>query len=133
MEIHSGRWKGEGFEKIRKATTRHMEVCNTFNNLMLTLIIINFYIEFVTYNVFQQLLKLSDTSKATKDRLEIIGQHKIGPCGYSNLVARIVSIEKVIMNPNNKLQIIFILLHRKKPKFVKLCKYVGLPIQGSSH
>ena len=72
---------------------------------MLTLIIINFYIKFVTSNVFQSLHRLSDTSKATKERLEKFGQHKLGPGGYSNLVARIVSIEKPIMHPNNKLQI----------------------------
>ena len=49
-------------------------------------------------------LRMSDTSKATNEILEKIGQHKLGPGGYSNLAARIVSIENPIMHPNNKLQ-----------------------------
>ena len=102
-----------GFEKTRKATTRPMEVCNTFHNVILNLIIINLYIKFGTYNLFQRFHRLSDTSKATKERQGNIGQHKIGPSGYSNLAARIVSIEKRIMNPNNKLQIIFVLFRLK--------------------
>ena len=69
---------------------------------MLSLIIIHFYIEFGTCNVIQNLLRISDTSKATKERLEKIGQHKIGPGGYSNLAARLVSIENPILHPNNK-------------------------------
>ena len=107
MEIPSGIWKREGSEKSKKDTTRHREVCNTFHDVMLTLIIINFYIEFGASNIFQHLLGLTDISKATKEKLEKIGQHKLGPGGYSNLEARIVSIEKPIMHPNNKLQIIF--------------------------
>ena len=70
---------------------------------MLTLIIIIFYIKFGTYNVIQHFLRLSDTSKATKERVEKIGKHKLGPGGYLNLAAQIVSIEKLIMHPNNKL------------------------------
>ena len=109
MERPSGRWKGEGSEKTRKATTRHGEVCNTFHNIILNLKIINLYIR--TFNLFQHFHRLFDTSKAIKARQEKIGQHKLGHGGYSNLVAQIISIEKQIMLPNNKLQIIFILLH----------------------
>ena len=87
MEIPSGRWKGEGSEKIRKATTRNREVCNTFHNAMLTLMSIIFYNEFGTSNAIQHLIRLSDTSKATKERLDKIGQHKLGPSGYSILAA----------------------------------------------
>ena len=68
-----------------KDTTRHREVCNNFHNVMLALIIINFYIEFGTSNVIQHLIRLSDTSKDTKARLGKIGQHKLGLGGYSNL------------------------------------------------
>ena len=102
MEISSGRWKREGFEKSRKYTTRNKEVCNTFHNVMVSLIIINFYIEFGTSNnIIQYLIRFSDTSKATKARMEKIGQHKLGPSGYSNLVARYVSIENPKLHPNN--------------------------------
>ena len=74
---------------------------------MVTLIIINFYIKFGTStNVIQNMIRLSDTSNATKARLENIGQHKLGPGGYLNLAARIVSIENLIMHPDNKLKII---------------------------
>ena len=104
VEIPSGIWKREGFEKIRKDTTRHREVCNTFHNVMVSLIIIIFYIEFGTStNVIQHFISLSDTSKATKARLEKNGQHKIGPGGYSNLAAQIVSIKKPRLYQNNKL------------------------------
>ena len=69
---------------------------------MVSLIIINFYIEFGTStNVIQHLIRLLDTSKATKERLEKIGQNKLRPGGYSNLVAQIVSIENLILHPNN--------------------------------
>ena len=107
-------WKGEGSEKIRKSTTRNREVCNTFHNVILNLIIINLYIKFGTYNVFQHFHRLFDTPKATKERQEKNGQHKLGPGCYSNLTTRIVSIEKPIIHPNKKLQIIFVLLHRKR-------------------
>jgi hypothetical protein len=107
VESSSGRWKGEGSEKRRQANTRHREVCNTFRNVILNLIILDFYIELGTSNVFQHLHRLPDTSKATKARLEKIGQHKLGLGGYSNLVARFVSFEKPTMNTNNKLKIIF--------------------------
>ena len=57
------------------------------------LIIISFYIEFGTsINVTQPLVRLLDTSKATKARMEKIGQHKLGPGGYLNFAARFVSI-----------------------------------------
>ena len=102
VESRNGIWKREGFEKRRKDTTRHREVCNTFHNVMVTLTIINFYIKFGTSNVLQQLIRLLDTSNATKARLENIGQHKLGPGGYLNLAARIVSIENPILHPNNK-------------------------------
>ena len=133
VEIPSGRWKREGSEKSRKDTTRHNEVCNTFHNEMLTLIIINFYIKFGTSNVIQHLLRLSDTSKDTKARLKKIGQHKLGPGAYSNLAAQIVSIKKSIMHPNNKLQIIFLFIAPQNVKIMMLCKYVGRQIQISSH
>ena len=62
---------------------------------MVILSIINFYIKIGTStNVIQHLIKLSDTSKATKERLEKIGQHKLGPGGYSNLAACFVNIGK---------------------------------------
>ena len=95
MEIPSGIWKGDGYGKTRNATTRHREeVCNTFHNVIINLIIINLYIKFGSSKVFQHFHRLSDTSKATKERQEKIGQHKLGPGGYSNLVVRSVSIEK---------------------------------------
>ena len=62
---------------------------------MVSLIITSFYINFGTStNVFKNLISLSDTSKATKERIEKIGHYKLGPSGYSNLVARYVSIAK---------------------------------------
>jgi len=62
---------------------------------VVSLIITSFYINFGTStNVFKKLIRLSDTSKATKARIEKIGQHKLGPGGYSNLAARYVSIAK---------------------------------------
>ena len=71
-----------------KDTTKNREVCNTFHNVMVSLIIINSYIEFETStNVIQYLISILDTSKATKERLEKIGQHKLGPGGYLNLAA----------------------------------------------
>ena len=95
VESPGGRWKREGPEKIRKDTTRNREVCNTFKNVSVSVIIISFYIKFGTStNVFKNLIRLSDTSKATKARIEKIGQHKLGPGGYSNLAARYVSIAK---------------------------------------
>ena len=69
---------------------------------MVSLIIINFYIEFGTPNVIQHLIRFSDTSKATKEILDKIGQHKLKPGGYSNLATRFVSIENPILHPNNK-------------------------------
>ena len=102
MESPSGRWKREGSKKSRRDATRNREVCNTFYNVMVILIIINFYIEFKTLtNVIQHLIGLSDTSNVTKARLEKIGQHKLGPSGYSNLAARYVSIKNPILQPNN--------------------------------
>ena len=52
---------------------------------MVSLIIINFYMEFRTSNVIRQLIRLPDTSKATKERMDKIGQHKLGRGVYSNL------------------------------------------------
>ena len=86
----------------------HREVYNAFHNIFLNLIIISLYIKFGTSNVFQHFHRLSDTSK---EREQKIGRHKLGPGGYSNLAAQLVSIEKPIMLPNNKLKIVFILLH----------------------
>ena len=80
---------------------------------MVNLIIINIYNEFQTFNIIQHWIRLSDTSKATKEILDKIGQHKLGPSGYSNLAAPIVSIKNPIMHPNNKLKIIFILMRCK--------------------
>ena len=114
MEIPSGRWKWEGSKKTRKDTTRHKEVCDTLHNVILNLTIINLYIKFGTSNLFQHFDRFSDTSKDTKERKEKIGHHKLGIGGYSNLEAQIVSIKKLIMHPNNKLQIIFILFHCKR-------------------
>ena len=72
-----------------------MEVCNTFKNEVVSLIITIFYINFGTStNVFKNLIRLLDTSKATKARIEKNGQHKLGPGGYSNLVAQYVKIVK---------------------------------------
>ena len=60
---------------------------------MVSLIIISFYIKFRTStNIIQHLIRLSDTYKETKERMEKIGQHKLGPGGYSNLVAQYISI-----------------------------------------
>ena len=80
---------------------------------MVSRIIINIYIKFGTSNVIQHLIRMSDTSKATKERLEKIGQHKLGPSGYSNLAAQFVSIKNPIMHPNNILQIILVLMRHK--------------------
>ena len=77
---------------------------------MLILISIHFYIKFGTSNVIQHLIRISDTSKDTKERLEKIGQHNLRPGGYSNLVTLIVSIKNLIMHPNNKLKIILVLM-----------------------
>ena len=93
VEIPSGIWKGEGSKKSRKDTTKNKEVCNTFHNVMVNLIIINFYIKFGTSNnIIQHLIRLSNTSNVTKEILDKIGQHKLGPSGYLNLATRIVSI-----------------------------------------
>ena len=88
--------KREGPEKIRKDTTRwNREVCNTFQNVVVILIITSFYINFGTStNVFKNLIRLADTSKTTKARIEKICQHKLRPGGYSNLEAQYVSIAK---------------------------------------
>ena len=107
MEISNVRWKQEGSKKTRNAIAMHKEVYNTFHNLFLNLIIISLYIKFGTSNVFQHFHRFSDTSKAREQKID---QDKLAPGGYSNLAAQIVSIKKPIMIPNNKLQIIFILL-----------------------
>ena len=103
VERPSGRWKREGSKKSRKDTTRHREVCNAFHNVMVRVIINNFYIEFGTStNVIPHLIRLAETSKATKSRLDKIGQHKLWPVGYSNFTAWFISIENLILHPNNK-------------------------------
>ena len=80
---------------------------------MVSLIIINFYIKFGTSNVIQHLIRISDTSKDTKERLEKNGQHKLRPGRYSNLETQIVSVENPIMHPIIKLKTIFVLMQRK--------------------
>jgi hypothetical protein len=45
--------------------------------------------EYLTY--FKILRRLQDTSKATKERQEKHGQHKLGQGGYGRLKARVVS------------------------------------------
>ena len=101
MEIPNGGWKREGSEKSKKDTTRHREVCNTFHNVMVILIMITFYIKFGTStNVIQHLIRMLDTSNDTKARLDKIGQHKLGPGGYLNLAAQFVSIENPKLHPN---------------------------------
>ena len=88
MESPGARWKREGPEKSRKDTTRNREVCNTFKIVLVSLIIISFYIKFGTStNIFKHLIRILDTSKSTKERIEKIGQHKLGHGGYSNLEA----------------------------------------------
>ena len=68
----------------------------------LRLLCVSFYIKFGTLtNIIQHLIRLSDTSKATKERVEKIGQQKLGPGGYSNLEARYVSIKNPKLHPNN--------------------------------
>jgi hypothetical protein len=60
---------------------QYFEQCNYM------FITLYFYMKFATSNVFQTFHRLPDTSKETKARLEKHGQHKLGPGGYSNLVA----------------------------------------------
>ena len=122
-----------GLWEKQKDTTRHREVCNTFHNVIVILIIINFYIKFRPSNIIQYFIRMLDRSKAIKVRLDKTCQHKLGPGGYSNLAARIVSIKKTILHPNNKLQNIFHLYWNVKGKFMTLCKYASQSIQWSSH
>ena len=72
--------KEKGPEKIRKYTTRwNREVCNTFQNVVVSLIITSFYINFGKLtNVFKNLIRLSDTSKATKERIEKLANKSLG-------------------------------------------------------
>ena len=65
---------------------QYFEQCNYM------FITLYFYMKFATYNIFQTFHRLPDTSMAIKARQEKHGQHKLGPGGYSNLVAQIVSI-----------------------------------------
>ena len=82
--------------------------------LLVSLIITSFYIKFGTLsNVFQHLIRLSDTSKATKERMEKNGQHKLGPGGYLNLAARYVSIKNQKPHTNIIQKIIFVLFYKK--------------------
>ena len=77
-----GRWKREGSNKSRIDTTKNRELCNTFQNVMVRLIIIRFSIEFGTStNVIQHLIRLLDRYKATKARME-----KISHCTSLGLV-----------------------------------------------
>ena len=100
---------------------------------MVSLIIISFYIKFGTLtNVFQHLIRLSDTSKATKERIEKIGQHKLGPSGYSNLVSRYVSITKPKSASKYHTDNYFHFVLEKNVKLMTSCKYEGRPVQRVS-
>ena len=126
VQIPGGRWKREGSEKSRKDTTRNTEVCNTLQNLMVSLIIISFYIEFgKSTNVIQHLIRLLNTSKATKARIEKIGQHKLGPDGYSNLAARYVSIANPESATKYHTYYYFCFVLTKNVKLMTSCKYEG--------
>ena len=132
MENPGGIWKREGPEKIRKDTTRwNREVCNTFQNVVVSLIITSFYINFGTStNVFKNLIRLSHTSKATKARIQKIGQHKLGPGGYSNLAARYVNIAKP--ESASKCHTDFFFVLTKNVKLMTSCKYEGRLVQRIS-
>ena len=131
MESPGGIWKREGPEKIRKDTTRwNREVCNTFQNVVVILIISSFYIKFgTTTNIFNKLIRLLDTSKATKERIEKIGQHKLGPGGYSNLAARYVSIRKPKSASKYHTDNYFHFVLEKNVNLMTSCKYEGRPVQ----
>ena len=130
MESPGGRWKRKGPKKIRKDTTSQNEVCNTFQNVVVSLIITSSYINFGTStNVFKKLIRISDTSKATKERIEKIGQHKLGPSGYSNLAARYVSIAKTESTSKYHTDYYFCFVLTKNVKLMKSCKYEGQPVQ----
>ena len=120
-----GRWKREGFEKIRKDTTRwNRDVCNSFQNVVVSLIITSFYINFGTQtNVFKNLIRILDTSKATKERIEKIGQHKLGPGGYLKLAARYVSIAKPESTSKYHTDNYFRFVLEKNVKLMTSCKY----------
>ena len=51
------------------------------------------YIQAAISNVFATFHKLSDTSKATKERLKKHGKHKLGQGGYQKLRAQILRIK----------------------------------------
>ena len=76
-----------------------MNACNTFSNVFIKLIIINCQIKFETPNIFHHFNRILETPKDTKGIQEKIGHHKLGPSGYSNLAAQIVSIKKPILHP----------------------------------
>ena len=126
MEIPCGIWKREGPDKIRKDTTRNKEVCNTLENVLVSLIIISFYIKFGTStNVFENLIRLLDTSKASKAIIAKIGQHNLGPSGYSNLAARYVSIAKPKSTSKYHTDNYFHFVLEKNVKLMTSCKYAG--------
>ena len=84
---------------------------------MVSLIITSFYINFGTStNVFRNLIRLSDTYNATKERNEKISQHKLGPGGYSNLAARYVSIAKLESASKYHIDYYFCVVLTKKSK-----------------
>ena len=101
---------------------------------MVILIIVSFYIEFGTStNVIQHLIRLSDTSKATKERIAKIVQHKLGPGGYSNLAARYVSITKPKSASKYHIDNYCRFVLEKNVKLMTSCKYAGRPVQRISH
>ena len=51
-------------------------------------------------NIFENLHRLPDTYKATKERVETHGKHKLGQGGYQKLRARIVRIERSLFVAN---------------------------------
>ena len=131
VESPGGRWKRERLEKIRKDTTGwNREVCNTFQNVVVILIITSFYINFGTStNVFKNLIRLSDTYKATKARIEKIGQHKLGPGGYSNLATRYVGIVEHESASKYHIDYYFCFVLEKNVKLMTSCKYEGRSVQ----
>ena len=117
-------------EKSRKDTTRNREVCNTFQNVLVSLIITSFYIKFGTStNIFQHLIRLSNTSKATKARIAKIVQHRFGSGGYLNLAARYVSIAKPESASKYHTDNYFHFVLEKNVKLMTSCKYKGRLVQ----
>ena len=97
---------------------------------MVSLIITSFYIKFgTTTNIFQHLIRILDTSKATKERIEKIGQHKVGPGGYLNLAALYVSIAKPESTSKYHTDNYFRFVLEKNVKLMTSCKYEGRLVQ----